>query len=134
MNSQRHHLAATIAERTFHVDDTSDLAKEVAAYLLHENKVAELDSLMRDVIAYRAEQGVVEAVAQSAHQLDQTDLDDIEQVLREEYPTAKQFAIDQVNVPELIGGVKIELPGEQLDLTVRAKVNTFKRLTTGKEA
>lgn len=134
MNSQRHHLAATIAERTLHVSDTDELAREVAAYLLHENKVAELDSLMRDVIAYRAEHGVVEAVALSAHDLDHTDLEDIEQLLQEEYPSAKQFTVDQVKVPELIGGVKIELPGEQLDLTVRAKVNTFKRLTTGKDA
>ncbi len=134
MNSVRHHLAETIGQRTLKTANLHELAKEIAAYLLHEGRVSELESLTRDIITYRAEHGVVEAYARSAHELSQADLDDIRALLHKEYPKASQFLIDEINEPEVIGGVKIELPGEQLDLTVRAKVNTFKKLTAGKEA
>lgn len=134
MNSTRHHLAETIAKRTMEISDTHKLAQEIAAYLLHEGKVYELESLMRDVIAYRAEQGVVEAYAESAYPLSPQVIDDIRDILKKEYPHAKQFQVDQIEQPELIGGLKVELPDEQLDLSVRARVNTFKKLTSGKEA
>jgi F0F1-type ATP synthase delta subunit len=134
MNSQRHHLAETIAKRTMEISNTHKLAQEIAAYLLHEGQVSELESLMRDVIAYRAEHGIVEAYAESARPLTQEVVDDIRAMLHQEYPHAKKFQIDEIEQPELIGGIKVELPDEHLDLSVRARVNTFKKLTSGKEA
>src|SRR5690348_8475361 len=123
MNSQRHYLAEIIGQRTLKTTNRRELAQEIAAFLLHEGKVAELESLMRDVMAYRAEHGVVEAYASSAHELTPADIDDIRTLLHAEFPKANDFQIDQILQPEIIGGVKIDLPSEQLDLSVRAKVN-----------
>ena len=130
MSSTRHHLAQVIAERSLLNSNLKDLAKEVAAYLLDSGDIASLDSLMRDVIDYRASHGVVEVMAVTANPLSDKDIQDIDNILKNEYKETKTFKIDQRQTPEVLGGVKLSLPGEQLDLTVRSKVNKFKRLTT----
>lgn len=130
MSSTRHHLAQVIGDRSLKVSNFKKLSQEIAAYPLEAGQTAELDSLMRDIINYRAQKGVVEATAVSANPLSTRDVADIRAILKEEYPHAKSFEIDQSRDPEVLGGVKVDLPGEQLDLTIRAQVNKFKRLTT----
>ena len=51
----RKELAETIA-RLIQEGDTSKLAEEIAAYLIQERRVKELDSLMRDVVLIRQQQ------------------------------------------------------------------------------
>ena len=130
MSSSRHHLAQLIGDRSLKSGNFKAMAKEIAAYLMDSGHTAELDSLVRDIIAYRAEHGVVEAEAISAHELSALDIADVKAMLKHEYPQAKSFIVDQRQEPELMGGVKLDLPGEQLDLTIRAQVNKFKRITT----
>lgn len=125
----RHHIAEVIGERTLGVSDPARLAREIAAYLLSENLTYELESLVRDVMEYRMKKGVIEAKLVSAHALGREVEADVRKILHDEYPNAKQIRIDQELEPETVGGVRIELPNEQLDLTVRSKLNTFKRLT-----
>lgn len=133
--STRHHLAEVIGQRSLKAGNMDKLAKEIAAYLLETGQTAQLDSLMRDIMAYRAEHGMVEVEAVSAFQLSSQDLADIKAILKQEYPHAKEFTVDQRQEPDVMGGIKLDLPGEQLDLTVRARVNKFKRLTiSGKGA
>jgi F0F1-type ATP synthase delta subunit len=129
MKQSRHHLAAVIGEKTLHISDTGLLAREIAAYLLDEKHTGELDSLMRDIIAYRAEHGAVEAVAASTSPLSDEVLADIKTLLEREYPKAKQVIVREKRDDSVIGGVRIDLPNEQLDLTVKSKLSTFKRLT-----
>ena len=126
----RHHIAEIIGERTLHVTDSKKLAKEIAAYLLAENRTSELESLMRDVMEYRAQRGVVEAVAVSAHSLSDDVKRQLKHIAQAQYPHAKKVLLDEKQDADLIGGVKLELPEKQLDLTVRGKLNAFKRLTT----
>lgn len=130
MSSKRYHLAQVLGERSLNVSNTKKLAQEIAAYLLETGQLPELDSLMRDIINYRTQKGVVEAKAVSANPLSARDIADIRDILKIEYPQAKQFQLDQDIDPGVLGGVKVDLPGEQLDLTIRAQVNKFKRLTT----
>lgn len=126
----RRHLAEVIAERTLHVHDTKRLAKEVAAYLLDTHQTAQLDSLLRDVMEYRAQHGVVEATAVSAHELSGSIIKDIEKVLRHEHPKAKSVKVTSKIDESVVGGVRLDLANEQLDLTVRDRLDTFKRLTS----
>ncbi len=133
MSSSRHHLAQVIGKRSLQAGNFDLLAKEIAAYLLDTGQVNQLDSLMRDIMNYRAEHGVIEVQTSSAHKLSSQDIADIKVLLKSEYPSAKHFTIDQALEPEAMGGIKLDLPGEQLDLTIRAKVNKFKRLTSSGE-
>lgn len=56
--------------------------REVASYLLSENRTGELDSLARDWIAYRAEQGIVEVTAVSARKLSDKALREVKQKVK----------------------------------------------------
>ncbi len=85
-------------------------------------------------MVHRLEYGFVEATAVSAHELDATSLADIKDILKHEYPDAKSYHINTRIDAALVGGVRVELPDQQLDLTLRRKLSTFKRLTMqGKE-
>ena len=125
----RRHLSEVIGERTLHVTDQAKLTNAIAAYLLFEHKTADLEPLMRDVMQYRLEHGAVEVMAITAHQLSDDIKTEIEQLMKQQYPGSKDVVIDEVNDPSVVGGVRLQLPNEQLDLSVASKINTFKRLT-----
>lgn len=130
MKVPRLELATVIGERTLHVRDLKHLAREIAAYLLSENRVGELESLMRDVLAYREAHGVIEAVAVTAHELGQGVDREVSHLLHEQFPKAKEVIVREQHDPELVGGLKVQLAHEQLDMSVRAKLAMFKRLTS----
>lgn len=134
MSVARHSLSKVIAERTMHVSDTDKLAKEVAAYLLAEGRTADLESVIRDVMQYRAEKGQVEVIAVSAHELDDETIREIKDTIRRQFPNADKIIVSRQHDPEVVGGIQIKLANQQLDMTIRSKLDTFKRLTTsGKE-
>ena len=126
-------LAEVIGERTLRVQSDDSLKDTIAAYLLEENSVADLDSLMRDVLAYRALHGYVEASVISAFPLSDQVRKDVRNLLMQEYPQAKHIAMNEIIEPAVVGGLRIELAGKELDLTVKAKLNTFKRLTAARK-
>jgi F-type H+-transporting ATPase subunit delta len=131
MSIARKDLAAILGERTLHVRDVRTLAGAIAAYLLEEKRTSDLESLIRDIMQYRLDHGIVEADLVSAHELPEHVLQDVKAILRQEYPHAKEINLDTDVDPAVVGGVRIELPNEQLDMTVKAKLDTFKRLTVG---
>ena len=131
--SSRLELAEIIGERTLHIESTVTLKDAIAAYLLEENDVDDLDSLMRDVLAYRTAHGYVEATIVSAYPLMSGTKAEIRELLKAEFPAAKEIYMNENSDPEVVGGVRIELAGEELDLTIKAKLNTFKRLTAARK-
>ena len=65
----RHVIAEVIASRSLENVSAEVLAKETAAYLISQHRTAELDSLVRDILQYRADHGIVEVTALSSHEL-----------------------------------------------------------------
>ncbi len=124
----RKELVEVIGERTLSVTDKDVLVKSIAAYLATEHKQVDLASLTRDIMQYRLEKGYVEAVAVSAHELPQNVIDDIVDLLKEHFPHAHHVRVDSVIDESVVGGIRIELPQEVLDLSVKSKLNLFKRL------
>lgn len=130
MKTPRLEIAAIIAEKTLHIENSELLAKQIAAYLLEQKRSIELESIMRDVLAYRQARGIVEADVSSAHELNNELLADIKALLKQHYPKAKQIVAHQSFDESVIGGLRINLSNEQLDMTLRAKLDKFSRLTT----
>src|SRR5438105_2544218 len=93
MKTPRHELAAILAERTLGSFNVSAMSQEVAAYLLDAGRTGELDSLIRDIMQYRADHGIVEVNAVSAHELTDKVRSDIEAQVRVLKPHAKQIII-----------------------------------------
>jgi F0F1-type ATP synthase delta subunit len=134
MKTPRTRIAATVADQTLANGASKEYAREVAAYLLAEGRVGELDSLLRDVQANWAAQGYVEVLARSRYPLTDGVTADITAQVRSLYPDAKTVVVTEVADPSVIGGVQLSLANQQLDLSVEAKLNKFKQLTgTGKE-
>jgi F0F1-type ATP synthase delta subunit len=127
MIKSRKDLAEYIGQKTLDTNDRDKLVNEIAAYLLEEKLTTDLDSLMRDVMLYRLENGIVEVIVKSAYELSSDDIDDIYKLLKIEYPNADFYTVDQVIDSNVIGGVKIEFPGAQLDLSIFNRLNLFKR-------
>lgn len=127
MKQSRTKLAQVIADQTLRQGSSARLVKEVAAYLLSERRVNELDSVMRDVQADWAEAGQVEVIARSAHPLTAKGEADIIKRLKPLYPAAKQIIVTEVHDPEVIGGVRLNLADRQLDLSIQSKLDTFKQ-------
>ena len=130
MKTPRTQIAQVIAKRTLKGATSKKFNTEIAAYLLHEKRVGELDSLLRDVQLDWAMDGRVEVIASSAHALSTQVKTDITQQVKKLYPQAKQIIITENFDPAIIGGVRLSLPNQQLDLSIEAKLNKFRQLTT----
>ena len=129
MKAPRTRIASTIADRTLKSGVSEQFAKEIAAYLLSEGRVSELESVLRDVQADWAESGYVEVLAHSAHSLEAQTKTSITAQVKQLYPTAKQIVVTEVFDPQVIGGVRLAMANSQLDLSIEAKLNKFKQLT-----
>ena len=134
MKTPRSTMASTIAAHTYYDGTSKEYAKEIAAMLLYEGRAGELDSLLRDIQADWALHGYVEVLAYSAHPLTDTVKAEIATQVKQVYPKAEKVVVAEMTDPSVVGGVRIRLAHQQLDLTVEAKLNQFKQLTgAGKE-
>jgi F0F1-type ATP synthase delta subunit len=135
MKTSRTRIAGAVADHTLKNGVSKAYATEVAALLLTERRVGDLDSLLRDVQADWAQNGYVEVLARSAHELPKATKKDIASQMQTLYPAAKKVVVTEVHDPSIIGGVQISLSDKQLDLSVEAKLNKFKQLTVaGKDS
>jgi F0F1-type ATP synthase delta subunit len=107
------------------------LAHEIAAYLLAERRTGELESLLRDVMQYRADNGIVEVIAVSAFPLTDGVRTEIEAEVRRVQPEAHEIIISHRLDGAVVSGVRLEFANQQLDLSVRHKLNRLKQLTAG---
>jgi F0F1-type ATP synthase delta subunit len=130
IKTPRHDIAKVLAERSLGRIDGKSLSKQIASYLLSEGRTADVEPLLRDIMQYRAEAGIVEAVAVTAHPLTSELRTQVRAQVMAAIPQAKQIIISEEIRPSMLGGVRIELPTQQFDLSVRAKLSRFKQLTT----
>jgi F0F1-type ATP synthase delta subunit len=130
MRPSRVRLAEVIVSRINKGESLSHLSRELAAYLLNAGRTKELSSIMRDVMALRAESGNVEATLSVAHELKSSIKDDIKQLVKSIKPEAKKIIIDQKLDESLIGGFKLSVIDKSLDQSVRSKLNRLKALTS----
>ncbi len=134
MKASRTRLARLVADQTLKNGVSKRFDREIAAYLLSEGRVNELDSLLRDVQNDWAEAGHVEVMAHSAYPLTAAIRADIRREVKKVHPGAKQIVINEVVDPNVVGGVRLNLPNRQLDLSIRSKLNRFKQsVSAGKE-
>lgn len=125
MKIKRSQLAAVINSQ---LDGRDHLdARQIAAYLMSSGRERELDSLVRDIVSLRADEGTVELTAISAHPLDAAALKQIETVVKSVRPKAKRVVINQEVRPSLLGGVRLKMVHHELDLSLRGRLNQLKR-------
>jgi F0F1-type ATP synthase delta subunit len=128
MKQPRTKIAQLVADKSLK-GSNKRFNRELAAYLLSERRVSELDSLLRDVQHDWAEAGYVEILARSARALSPAVKTDIKRRIKQVYPKAKRIVVTEVHDPTVVGGVKLQLADQQLDISVAADLARFRQLT-----
>jgi F0F1-type ATP synthase delta subunit len=109
--------------------NTKRLAQEVAAYLITTGSTEEVNSLSRDIMSLRSNQdGIIELKAITAHEIGAKQLEEIKKLIKQLNPEATRIIVDQVLDPSVGGGVRLELPHQVLDTTVKTKLKRLKTL------
>lgn len=96
---------------------SSDIIKQLAAYLVVEKRVGELDLLLRSIYDELERDGVVVADIVSAQGIAAEVKDKVKQLLG-----AKQLVLNEQTDPAVLGGVRISTPSRLLDATVRHRL------------
>lgn len=115
-----HYLASRLA-------DSGDRAKAVqaaAAWLVTTGRSRQDRYLARDVAQALSERGYVLVRIATARPLDADARAAIESFLRRE-TGAQTLELEEIIDPALIGGVRLELPGAELDATVRRRLTAL---------
>lgn len=119
----RRKIAAYFAERLLAGKKT--VATELAAYLVDTGRTRELDLIVRDIEAALAEHGELVADITSSRALTASASADIQAYLKKQTGATKVYLREAVD-PDLLGGVKIGIPGSELDGTLRHRLNQLK--------
>ena len=112
-------------------EDRSKLVQKIAAYLIENGKTSELNSLSRDVMQVRKSRDkIVELTAITSHKLSAPQIEAIKKTVFKMSPNAEEIIINERIDESVIGGVRLEFANHLLDLSVSAKLNKLKQLTT----
>lgn len=123
MRVSRRKLAAYMAERLAQGDKKA--LQQLAAYLVDTRRTRELPLIVRDIESALALHGVIVADVTSAGSLTKA----AESAVREFITAGHKNTSVQLRLHEdadLLAGVKIQLPGRELDTSVRHKLNALK--------
>ncbi len=121
----RRALALHVASHLVDGKPQKEIAQQLAAYLIWTRRTRELSIIVRDIQFYLAEHGHIAGTVTSARDLSAETLKEI-QAFTKDKTGAKKVSFD-VNVDEaLIGGIKLEIPGYELDSTIARQLTTLK--------
>ena len=117
----RRKLAAYVADRLGGTETARAALKEAAAYLVETRRTRELGLLVRDIESALAVRGTVIADVTSAHP--------VSAALRVEI--ARLVGVEKLELresvdPDVLGGIRVDIPGERYDATVRRKLTALK--------
>lgn len=102
-----------------------DVTVTVAAYLVQARRTKEADLLVRETEAALAARGVVVADIISAHKLPAESVKTIREFLTARFAASRVALREHVDT-SVLGGILVGAAGEELDATVRTRLNQLK--------
>lgn len=118
----RRKLAGNVAARLAGGESQKTVLKELAAFLIDSGRKKEASLIVRDVEAMLVDAGTAIGTVISARPLTGDSLKTIEAFIKQSNARIKTVVLREQVDESLIGGVRIELPGAQLDASVKAKL------------
>jgi F-type H+-transporting ATPase subunit delta len=118
----RTQVATYVADRLR--DDRRGALRSAAAWLSSRGQGRQARYLARDVAQVLAGRGYVLAHITTARPLSEAAWESVVQFLMKA-TGATEIELEKAVDPQLIGGVKIELPGQALDASVRTKLARY---------
>jgi F0F1-type ATP synthase delta subunit len=119
----RRKIAAYYAEQL--LAGNKNIAGELAAYLVDSRRIRELELIVRDVEAALMTRGVLLADITSSRTLTADAAKEIKSYLKTE-TKADTIHLRETVDADLLGGVRIAVPGSELDATLRHRLTQLK--------
>jgi len=119
----RRKLSGNAAARLVSGESKKTVLRDVAAYLIDSGRKAEATLVVRDIEAMLADAGTAIGTVTSARPLSKGSLSTVESFIKQHDLAIKQVVLREQIDESLIGGIKLELPGKQLDASVKAKLD-----------
>jgi F-type H+-transporting ATPase subunit delta len=119
----RRKLATYIADQL--LAGKKDAIKQLAAYLVDAGRMKEAELIVRDIESALMARGVVVADVASAHSLSAKTTKALESFVKQS-TGAKTVELRSIVDEQLLGGVKVAVPGAEMDATLRRKLMTLK--------
>lgn len=113
----RRKLAAYVADNLVAEEKSSDVLRELAAYLIESRRIRESELMIRAVEDALEERGVTVATVTTASPLSTELRENIQQLI-----SSRDIQLCEVTDPSIIGGVRIETPSSTLDATIKRKL------------
>ncbi|MCA9343367.1 F0F1 ATP synthase subunit delta [Candidatus Saccharibacteria bacterium] len=115
-----HQIALAVLNLSRNTNE-SQLAQEIASYIVAERRTSDLGAIMREVDRLRQQtSGVKEVTVTTAFEPSEAVIDQVKQLIGD------NTVINKVTDKSVIGGVRIESSDYFLDLTVRNRLNKMK--------
>lgn len=121
----RRAIAEHIAQRLVAGDSQATLVNQLAAYLIESRRTNEVSLMIRDIQYYLAQNGHLVGTVTSAFQLSSATQKAIESFAKSQVD-AQQVHLDAIVDPNVLGGIRLALPGQELDTTVSRKITLLK--------
>lgn len=121
----RRKIAAYTADQL--VAGKSSVLDELAALIVDEGRERELPLIVRDIEGALLARGIAVADLDSAYELTGEAKNSLETLVKEQ-TGAKTVHFRTREEKDLLGGVRLSLPGEELDATVRRRLDNLKAM------
>lgn len=118
----RRKLAINAAARLTGGEAKKIVLRELAAYLIDTGRKSEASLIVRDIEAMLMTNGTAIGTVTSARPLSANALKTIESFVKLSDSNISRVLLREQIDESLIGGMKLELPGMQLDASVKAKL------------
>ena len=121
----RRSMADYIATGLIEGQSKKKLLNQLAGYLVETRRTKEIDLIVRDIEFQLSQHGIMQASIISAFDLATETKLALESFVKET-TKASQVSLTHVVDPTVLGGVKITIPGYELDQTVRHQLTLLK--------
>ncbi len=121
----RRAIAEHIAKRLIAGDAQATLVNQLAAYLIESRRTNEVSLMIRDIQYYLAQKGHVSGTVTAAFELSDATKKAIQAFTKAE-TNATNVHLDTIIDPTVLGGIRLSLPGKEMDTTVSRKITLLK--------
>ena len=123
MRISRRTIARTVASQLTSGVDQKVLVKQLAAYLIDNRRTKEANLIARDIETELASRGIVVATVWSPRSIDDEVRQAVQTLAKAEFDNVKNVEIREKIDPSLLAGIKLAVPGKQVDLSARHKLD-----------
>lgn len=121
----RRTLATHFANEVLAGVPVKKLSRQLAAYLIESRRTSELSLMTREIQYRLSEKGHVMGTVTTAHELSAATQSAIEAFAKQQ-SKAQSLQLDTIVDEAVLGGVKLDLPGHELDATISRQLTTLK--------